>query len=65
MPQINMHTTPAFEADLALVVRAFRLKSKSEAIRLAVREVAAAFGKHQCAAGVVETAPGGGGPPDE
>ena len=36
MPQINLHTTPEFEQQLALLMRLRALPSKSEAIRLAV-----------------------------
>jgi len=62
MPQINMHTTPQFEADLALVIAAFGLRNKSQAIRFAVREVAEVFGKLQRPGGGVET--GAGSPPE-
>lgn len=41
MSQINLHTTPEFEADLAALMKARGIKSKSEAIRVAVREAAA------------------------
>ncbi len=41
MAQINFHTTPEFEADLAMMMSALRLKSKSKAIRFAVHDVAA------------------------
>jgi hypothetical protein len=37
--QINFHTTPEFDADLAAMMSALRLKSKSQAI-LAVQDVA-------------------------
>jgi len=40
MAQINFHTTPKFDADLAMMMSALRLKSKSQAIRLAVQDVA-------------------------
>lgn len=40
MAQINLHTTPEFEADLAALMKARRIGSKSEAIRIAVHEVA-------------------------
>jgi len=43
MAQINFHTTPQFDADLAVVTAALKLKSKSEAIRFAVHQVAAAL----------------------
>lgn len=52
MAQINFHTTPQFDADLAVMTAALKLKSKSEAIRFAVHQVAealrdrAARGKH-------------------
>ena len=36
MPQINLHTTPEFEQQLALLMRLKALPSKSEAIRMAV-----------------------------
>jgi hypothetical protein len=42
MAQINLHTTPEFEADLAALMKARGIKSKSEAIRLAVHEAAGA-----------------------
>lgn len=41
MAQINLHVTPGFEADLAALMKGRGLKSKSEAIRIAVREAAA------------------------
>ena len=41
MAQINFHTTPDFENDLAQLMKALKLRSKSEAIRVAVREMAA------------------------
>jgi hypothetical protein len=40
MAQINFHTTPKFDADLAVMMSALRIKSKSEAIRLTVHDVA-------------------------
>jgi Arc/MetJ-type ribon-helix-helix transcriptional regulator len=40
MPQINLHTTPEFEAALDTLVRRRSLRSRSEAIRLAVVEAA-------------------------
>jgi hypothetical protein len=43
MAQINFHTTPEFDADLAVMKSALRLKSKSQAIRLAVHEFAMAL----------------------
>ncbi len=43
VPQINFHTTPGFDADLAAMRQALKLRSKSEAIRFAVREYAAAL----------------------
>jgi hypothetical protein len=43
VPQINFHTTPQFDADLAALTQALKLRSKSEAIRLAVHEFAAAL----------------------
>ncbi len=41
MSQINLHTTPAFERALARVMRIRRIATKSEAIRVAVEELAA------------------------
>jgi len=38
MPQINLHLTPEFEAALAEYMRLRRLRTKSDAIRLAVQE---------------------------
>jgi Arc/MetJ-type ribon-helix-helix transcriptional regulator len=43
MAQINFHTTPQFDADLAVMTAALKLKSKSEAIRFAVHQVAEAL----------------------
>ncbi len=43
MAQINLHTTPQFEADLATLMKERGIKTKSEAIRLAVREVVAPY----------------------
>ncbi len=43
MAQINFHTTPQFDADLAVMIAALKLKSKSEAIRFAVHRVAEVF----------------------
>lgn len=40
MAQINFHTTPEFDADLAMMMSALRVKSKSKAIRFAVHDVA-------------------------
>ena len=41
MSQINLHTTPAFERALAKHMRLRRIETKSEAIRVAVEELAA------------------------
>ena len=41
MSQINLHTTPTFERALARLMRLRRIGTKSEAIRLAVEELAA------------------------
>jgi len=41
MAPINLHTTPEFEAALAAMMKGRGIKTKSEAIRLAVREAAA------------------------
>jgi hypothetical protein len=41
MTRINLHATAEFEADLAALMKARKLRSKSEAIRLAVHEAAA------------------------
>lgn len=38
MPQLNMHVTPEFEADLQEFMKRRGLKAKSEAIRVAVKE---------------------------
>ncbi|MBM3533214.1 MAG: hypothetical protein FJX60_09305 [Alphaproteobacteria bacterium] len=43
MAQVNLHTTPEFEEALSALMKARKLKSKSEAIRLAVQEAAAPF----------------------
>jgi len=40
MAQINLHTTPEFEDDLAKLMRGRGIRSKSEAIRTAVHEAA-------------------------
>ena len=40
MAQINFHTTPEFEKALAALMKARGLKTRSEAIRLAVQEAA-------------------------
>jgi hypothetical protein len=42
MAQLNLNTTPAFERALARLMRARGIRSKSEAIRIAVEESAAA-----------------------
>ena len=38
MPQLNMHVTPEFEADLQELMKRRGLKAKAEAIRVAVKE---------------------------
>jgi Arc/MetJ-type ribon-helix-helix transcriptional regulator len=43
MAQVNLHTTPEFEADLDTLMKGRGLRSKSEAIRLAVHEAAEPF----------------------
>ena len=43
MAQVNLHTTPEFDEALSALMKGRGLKSKSEAIRLAVREAAAAY----------------------
>lgn len=43
MAQINLHVTPEFEEALEALMRARRLRSKSEAIRYAVQEAAAPY----------------------
>lgn len=43
MAQINLHVTPEFEDALDTLMRARGLRSKSEAIRHAVREAAAPY----------------------
>lgn len=40
MSQINLHVTPKFEEDLALLMRELRTRNKSQAIRDAVHTVA-------------------------
>ena len=40
MAQINLHTTPDFEKNLEKLMRKRSLKSKSDAIRIAVAEAA-------------------------
>ena len=40
MAQINFHTTPEFEKALAALMKARGLKTRSEAIRVAVQEAA-------------------------
>ena len=64
MAQINLHTTPEFERDLVALMKARRLRSKSEAIRVAVREAAAPYtaaAQHDLSAliGFVDRLPGG------
>lgn len=43
MPQINLHVSAEFEASLEALMRHRGLRSKSEAIRLAVQEAAAPY----------------------
>lgn len=43
MPQINLHVSAEFEASLETLMRHRGLRSKSEAIRLAVQEAAAPY----------------------
>jgi hypothetical protein len=43
MSQINFHTTVEFEDDLIALMMAARIATKSEAIRHAVHELAAAY----------------------
>jgi len=43
MAQVNLHTTPEFEEALSALMEGRKLKSKSEAIRLAVQEAAAPY----------------------
>jgi hypothetical protein len=45
MPQINFHTTVQFELDLLALMMAARIPTKSEAIRYAVHELAAAYNR--------------------
>ncbi len=62
MSQINLHTTPQFEDDLAIFMKARGLRTKSEAIRLAVHEAAVqAIPERDIAAlrGFVHRLPGG------
>jgi hypothetical protein len=49
MPQINFHTTVEFELDLLSLMMAARIPTKSQAIRYAVHELAAAY--NRCAEG--------------
>jgi hypothetical protein len=42
MAQLNLHTTPEFESQLAMLMRLRSIPSKSEAIRVAVAEQAKA-----------------------
>jgi hypothetical protein len=42
MAQLNLNTTPSFERALARLMRVRGIRSKSEAIRVAVEECAAA-----------------------
>ncbi len=42
MAQLNLHTTPEFESQLAVLMRLRSISSKSEAIRVAVAEQAKA-----------------------
>jgi hypothetical protein len=41
MGQLNIHMTPAFEATLAKFIRARGIRTKSEAVRLALEEALA------------------------
>ncbi len=63
MTQINLHVTPEFEADLARLMKDRGLRSKSEAIRLAVREAVQPVRpkKHDLSilAGFIDRLPGG------
>jgi hypothetical protein len=61
MAHIKLHTTPEFEADLATLMRARGLRSKPQAIRLAVHETAAASRRRnlQALIGLVDRLPGG------
>lgn len=43
MAQVNLHVTPEFEEALEALMQGRRLRSKSEAIRYAVREAAAPY----------------------
>jgi Arc/MetJ-type ribon-helix-helix transcriptional regulator len=43
MPQLNLHVTPEFEAELDALMKGRGLRSKSEAVRLAIHEAAAPF----------------------
>lgn len=40
MSQINLHVTPKFEADLALLMKELKMRNKSQAIREAVHTLA-------------------------
>jgi Arc/MetJ-type ribon-helix-helix transcriptional regulator len=63
MAKINFRTTPTFDADLRALMDARKLGTKSEAIRLAVREAAAKLQprRHDLSAliGFVDSLPGG------
>lgn len=38
MTQLNLHVTPSFENDLSQLMRVKHIKTKAEAIRMAVKE---------------------------
>lgn len=64
MAQVNLHTTPEFDEALAALMKARKIKSKSEAIRLAVKEAAAPYRpgrKHDLSGliGLIDRLPGG------
>jgi hypothetical protein len=46
MPQVNLRVTDTFEEDLFVVMATMRIVSKSQAIRFAIHETAAAFRAH-------------------
>lgn len=50
MSQLNMQTTPKFESDLAKLMKARGIKTKSEAIRIAVEEALVASRRERTAA---------------
>lgn len=54
MGQLNINLTPAFERTLARFMRARRIRTKSEAVRVAVEEALAATARQASAANFSE-----------